>query len=350
MKLRLQIIYLITGLTMLSLLSSCGKKQEDAQNGIYYWRTTFDVTQAEQQFLLNNKVKRLYLHLFDVDIAQRNLWEAYQPQPIASIQFLDSENLDAVMEQIDECIPTIFITLDAIKEMQFDSEVYAQKLSQRILNMCSYHGFLDKVHEIQLDCDWTESTEYGYFYLLREMRKLLHEHDIELSATIRLHQLRTELPPVDKGVLMLYNTGSLKHVDTNNSILDYDDAMVYIKDMQYALPLDYAFPTFGWGVWFRENNFQAILHQQNYDDTTLYKPIDATHYSVVESHIVEGHRLLKGDVIRKEAADSQTIEQLKNQLPFAKNTSIILYHLDEHNLSNFSSHEITSLYSRSANH
>lgn len=190
----------------------------------------------------------------------------------------------------------------------------------------------------------------GIFYLLREMRKLLHEHDIELSATIRLHQLRTELPPVDKGVLMLYNTGSLKHVDTNNSILDYEDAMVYIKDMQYALPLDYAFPTFGWGVWFRENNFQAILHQQNYDDTTLYQLIDASHYRVVKSHIVEGHRLLKGDVIRKEVSDIKTIEQLKNQLPFAQNTSIILYHLDEHNLSNFSSHEITSLYSRPANH
>ena len=318
----------------------------NACNSIYYWRTTFNVSEAEQQFITKHNVKCLYLRLFDVDMSKRNLWETLSPQPIATIQFPDSANLSQVMQQVDECVPTIFITLHALKQIPFhEANDYAQKICTRILNMCSYHGFCDKVHEVQIDCDWTETTENTYFRLLDEMRDILHTQGIILSATIRLHQLRTAAPPVDRGVLMLYNTGSLKHPETKNSILSYADAMPYLKKMNYSLPLDYAFPNFGWGVWFRENSFQAILHQQDYSDENLYEQTDSTHYRVIKNHYNEGHWLICGDIIRKEVSEMAAIEQLKQHLPFSEATSIIMYHLDENNLKNLNDYEISTFYS-----
>ena len=321
----------------------------NACNSVYYWRTTFNVSDAEQQFITKHNVKRLYLRLFDVDMSKRNLWETLSPQPIATIQFPDSANLSLVMQQVDECVPTVFITLHALKQMPWhEANDYAQKICTRILNMCSYHGFRDKVHEVQIDCDWTETTENTYFHLLDEMRYILHAQGIILSATIRLHQLRTTVPPVDRGVLMLYNTGSLKHPETKNSILSYVDAMPYLKRINYSLPLDYAFPNFGWGVWFCNNAFQAILHQQDYSDENLYEQTDSTHYRVIKNHYNEGHWLICGDIIRKEISDMVAIEQIKQHLPFSEATSIIMYHLDENNLKNLDNHEISTFYSRPA--
>ena len=345
---------LILSLLILFVLPSCQKKNDQdpshtRANGIYYWRTTFNVSEAEQQFITKHNVKRLYLRLFDVDMSKRNLWETLSPQPIATIQFPDSANLALVMQQVDECVPTVFITLHALKQMPWhEANDYAQKICTRILNMCSYHGFRDKVHEVQIDCDWTETTENTYFHLLDEMRYIFNAQGIILSATIRLHQLRTTVPPVNRGVLMLYNTGSLKHPETKNSILSYADAMPYLKRINYSLPLDYAFPNFGWGVWFRNNDFQAILHQQDYSDENLYEQTDSTHYRVIKNHYNEGHWLICGDIIRKEVSEMVAIEQIKQYLPFSEETSIIMYHLDENNLKNLDNHEISTFYSRPA--
>lgn len=343
---------LILSLLIIFVLPSCQKKNDldpshTRANGIYYWRTTFDVSEAEQQFLAARNVKRLYLRLFDVDMSKRNLSEVLSPQPVATIQFRDSDNLAQVMQIVDECVPTIFITLPALKNMQWEASEYASKICTRILNMCSYHGFLNKVHEVQIDCDWTESTESQYFHLLDEIRHIMHGHGIQLSATIRLHQLRTAAPPVDKGVLMLYNTGSFKHPDTHNSILSYDDAMPYLKKaLHYNLHLDYAFPNFGWGIWFRNNTFHAILHQQDFTNDSLYEQISSTHFRVIKDHCVqEGYWLQRGDIIRKEVAEMAVIEQLKQQLPFDKQTSVIMYHLDENNLNNYTHDETTTFYS-----
>ena len=343
---------LILSLLILFVLPSCQKKNDldpshTRANGIYYWRTTFDVSEAEQQFLAARNAKRLYLRLFDVDMSKRNLSEVLSPQPVATIQFRDSDNLAQVMQIVDECVPTIFITLPALKTMHREASEYASKICTRILNMCSYHGFLNKVHEVQIDCDWTESTESQYFHLLDEMRNIMHGQGIQLSATIRLHQLRTAAPPVDKGVLMLYNTGSFKHPDTHNSILSYDDAMPYLKKaLHYNLHLDYAFPNFGWGIWFRNNTFHAILHQQDFTNDSLYEQISSTHFRVIKDHCVqEGYWLQRGDIIRKEVAEMAVIEQLKQQLPFDKQTSVIMYHLDENNLNNYTHDETTTFYS-----
>ena len=64
---------------------------------------------------------------------------------------------------------------------------------------------------------------------------------------------------------MLYNTGALKVPETYNSILHIDDVEPYIKREKYEIPLDYAFPVFGWGVKFENNKFVSIVSYENKD-------------------------------------------------------------------------------------
>ena len=328
----------------LSVWASPGERP--VGNSIYYWRTTFQVTDSEQAFLREHNIKRLYLRMFDVDVEQKE-GVTTQPSPIASIQFKDAKNLQQTMALVDECVPTVFITLRALKAMQSDSQLYAKKLTERVLNMCSYHELSDKIKEVQLDCDWTATTEQAYFSFLEQVRTLLHEQGIELSATIRLHQLRSAVPPVDRGVLMMYNTGSFKHPKTKNSILDYADVYPYLKNYKgYDLPLDYAFPVFEWGIWFTDNVFQSIVRGLDYNNTEQFYTEDGVYYLVQRWVNCENLWLSPNDVVRREKASVETIEKVKKLLPFTEQTSIILYHLDENNLTNYTNYETNILFTR----
>lgn len=321
-------------------------------NGIYFWRTTFDVSSEEQAFLQEHNINRLYLRLFDVDVAQQNLLADTEPTPIATLIFPDSAITSQITSLVQDIVPVAFITLPALKGMKYHEKEYAQKIVSRMLNMSSYHSFRDKVTEIQIDCDWTPSTEELYFSLLREIRELLSKDHISLSATIRLHQLRTTPPPIDKGTLMVYNTGSIREPKTYNSILSVDDAAQYLSHSavdKYMLQLDYALPSFSWGVLFRGSQYMGILHRDDYSNPHYYSMIDSTHYEVLHPHIVEERTLQKGDVIRLENSDYATVVKAKALLPLdGKNHSIILYHLDANKLNKYETEEIDNLYRCSA--
>ena len=69
---------------------------------------------------------------------------------------------------------------------------------------------IENVKEIQIDCDWTASTQEAYFEFLHYLKEKAKDKQIQLSATIRLHQLSMTPPPVDRGILMMYNTGDVK--------------------------------------------------------------------------------------------------------------------------------------------
>ena len=74
---------------------------------------------------------------------------------------------------------------------------------------------------------------------------------------------------------MLYNTGSIYNPETENSILNYKDVEAYLKsDITYELPLDFAYPTYSWGILTEERNFRVILHEVNFSDTLRYKKDD----------------------------------------------------------------------------
>lgn len=293
--------------------------KEDA-NGIYYWKTTFELNETEKQFLVEHQIDRLYLRLFDVvPDNEKNFGLEFDAIPNATIIFKQElpKNL--------EIVPVVYITIEALRKMDGKEEDYAKLISERVTHMADFHD-MGVIHEVQLDCDWTQLTQESYFLLCEKTAEQLRELGIRLSCTVRLWQLSLPTPPVDRGVLMLYNTGPLTSPNTTNSILDINDVKPYLKTMTYGIPLDYALPTYEWYVWFRDGQYHGLLHQFN--DSLELQPGDIIrHEQVTFDQIME--------------VKQTAMSQLQNQSP-----NIILYHLDSANLSNYTSHEIDQIFSR----
>ena len=213
-----------------------------------------------------------------------------------------------------------------------------------------YDNDLGRIQEIQLDCDWTSSTQKAFYEVCKEMKTLAEKDSVLVSATIRLHQLRLDPPPVDRGVLMVYNTGAIRQPGTKNSILEVADVESYMgrNVASYKLPLDFAYPAFGWGVLFRGGSYQGILHHTDFSDTKYYADNGDGTFRVKKDHFLEGHFLWASDVIRLEypSADVvKTVAALVSSKFEDYPHSTILYHLDSQNLAKFKANEITNIYS-----
>jgi hypothetical protein len=155
------------------------------------------------------------------------------------------------------------------------------------------------------------------------------------------------IPPADRGVLMLYNTGSFKNPNSSNSILAYKDAQPYIGKHEIKFPVDYAYPTYSWSLLFRENEFKCIVRNLDLKNETLYKKSDYNKFIVQKDTLIAGTQLQKGDMIRYETAEFKEIERVKSYLSKyhdMRNSRQIIYHLDSTNLSKFSDDEINNIY------
>lgn len=340
-------------LLYLSILAGCNYQQNarktspsennsithPACNSIYFWKTRYALNTEEKDFLQKFNIRRMYIRFFDVATNDNTLSYGMDAIPIATIQFKE------LPPKTVEVVPTIYITIEALRYMQGKEQTYAKKTIERVIAMIKANK-LENVSEVQFDCDWTTSTEECYFKFCHTARKLLQVHKLELSSTIRLHQLSQKIPPVDRGVLMLYNTGAIKKIETENSILSYDDVIPYLKNIKYDLPLDFAYPTFTWAVWFRDQKFKAILRDTDFSDTIHFQKQTDSSYRVIKDLVKESHQLIVGDVIRLEASSSKEIirvkKQVESKLPQTSYNSII-YHLDSLNLSKYSADEINSI-------
>ena len=309
-------------------------------NAVYHWKTTFNPSEKDLEFMKKHDVKRIFLRFFDVTYDCWGLGERPRIIPAGTTRFKQE------IPGGTEVVPTVFITVEAMKQMEEKIPEYVDTVLTRIKAMAKRNR-VGKVHEIQLDCDWTPSTEELYFSFCRNMKKLLAADSISLTSTIRLHQLKGKVPPVDRGTLMLYNTGMIRNAGTENSILSYNDVKAYLKVDGYPLPLDFAYPTFEWGIWFKDGKFECILHKSDFSDSTCYKPIGKNRYRVIKNHYVENHKLFEGDMIRCETSPCDEILKVKNLAEKKLKTggaSVILYHLDSDNLSKFTDDEINKIY------
>ena len=242
--------------TMLCSCGGCGSRADVEPGGgsIYHWKTVFAPNKAELDFMKRHDIGRLYIKMFDVVVEQNYVSGCTEVVPVATTRF------QGTVPKGVEVVPVAYITLEALRAMQGKEVEFAELIAERMLAMCSYNE-CGEIYEIQLDCDWTASTRTTYDILCQAVKDVLFERGIDLSITVRLHQLTETPPAADRGVLMLYNTGRLKSIDTKNSILDIKDAKPYIKSVDYPIPLDYAYPTFGWGVRFVDGEFVSIVSE-----------------------------------------------------------------------------------------
>ena len=210
------------------------------ENAVYYWRTDLRLDSTERAFLATYNIKKVYCRYFDVVINDT----ATGPMPNATIHFNDT------LPDGIELIPTVYITENCMHQPH---KGLAQKLVQRIKQMNETND-IKNIHEIQIDCDYTERSRQTYYEFLKEVRAAWLEPNNPdntsthiLSTTIRLHQLAMEAPPADYGVLMLYNTGDPRKWTERNPILDIRDVSPYLKRLDdYPLPLAAAYPVYSW--------------------------------------------------------------------------------------------------------
>lgn len=286
-----------------------GDAQDGVRQSVYFWSTTFALNDAQTEFLRREHVGRLYLRYFDVVPDANGM-----AMPNATVRFRSQRPMGV------EVVPTVYIVNECMAK---DVGALDSLLLARIVQMNETHD-IDSVREIQIDCDWTMRTRATFFSFLERLRTRAQKLGLTVSATIRLHQLTQPVPPVDRGVLMMYNTGDVTVLGNTNPILDMRDVEPYLRHLgRYDLPLATAYPVFSWRVVFRRGRFVGILHAD--DDLPV----------------------LPGDTLVEQAAPLATVlaarEAVGRVRPDA-NDEVILYDLSETNIERINSEHYEKVF------
>lgn len=348
------------------LFIGCSKKKPalTVERSYFYWRTS-SATESERQFLKQNDIRKLYVRVLDVD------WSDSQGAiPVANFQ---AEQLAYPLKRIDsfpvEVTPVVFITN---KTMTRISKRELDELATRIVRRCLpnfdqtdeeferkrvyEYGKPLQVKEILLDCDWTNKTAENYFELLRRIDSKLQSDSILLSATIRLHQYKyfekTGVPPVDRGMLMVYNTSNPQDFKMENSIFDPEIARQYFKtDKPYPVPLDMALPAWSWCLIFRDQKFYQIengLDEQDLKSLSFLQHKKANIYTVTQDTVYRNLFLRPGDEIRAETIGKKTLLAAAKLATKAINTSkysVALFELSGKEIKNYNDETLDQVYS-----
>lgn len=202
--------------------------------------------------------------------------------------------------------------------------------------------------EIQFDCDWTASTRDAFFLFLKKMKQRLPENT-QLSATIRLHQYKfpdkTGVPPVERGMLMFYNTGDIDNPDAGNSIFRPEDVRKYLTGApkDYPLPLDLALPVFSWALVFRDGELWKIIPEvpeSELNDAARFVKMQISTASlsfqtptfiIQKGTFLSGHYLRPGDLLKVEKVTPDLLceaARFAAQADLADNASVAFFHLD----------------------
>ncbi|MCU0391507.1 MAG: hypothetical protein MUE81_10345 [Thermoflexibacter sp.] len=321
----------------------CAPKKS-AERAFYYWKSSFEWQAIDSDFLRKLKVNKLYVKYFDVK------WEESMKQivPVARIDFKDSLPKLPI-------VPVVFITNESLQKLA-DSLVsdLAEKILSKIEGMNLKSDSL-KVTEIQIDCDWTDSTRERYFRLLTYLKKRLSEKNILLSATIRLHQVKYHqkrgVPPIEKGLLMCYNMDSPKKINTQNSIFNLALAKNYLQNLDdYPLKLDVALPLFYWGVVFRQGNFKKLINNLKMSDlvnNSSFEKIDENLFRAVADIYLKNTEIYTDDLVRVEESNLADVEKLASYLADNlqnKKPTVILFHYDKSIVESYQQEEILQVF------
>ena len=270
---------------------SPGYEFQGDENSVYYWRTELRLDSTERAFLDRHDVKKVYCRYFDVVMRDG------EPMPNATISFSDT------LPSGVELVPTVYITEDC---MHKPHPGLAGKLVSRVRQMNETND-LPPFRELQIDCDYTARSRQVYYDFLSEIvhSPLFTSHFSLLSTTIRLHQLQMKAPPVDYGVLMLYNTGDPRRFMERNPVLDLRDVQPYLRHLSdYPLPLAAAYPVYQW-----------VRHI----------------HGVRVEYTVEADEILRV---------KQAVEQERPEL----RRTILTYHLDKENINRYDNETYEKIY------
>jgi len=271
----------------------------------------------------------LYIRYFDIDLSP----QTQEPFPRTPIRFEDS-----VSEL--EIIPVVYIKNKVMLDKKLNVLDLAKKTNSFIGQINSKNKIT--IQEIQIDCDWTLESKDNYMRFIEAFKKVSNK---KLSATIRLHQIKyfkkTEIPKVDRGVLMYYNMGKIA-VDSLNSIYDSDIANRYLKSLKnYPLPFDIALPVYSWGIHIRDGKIIGLRNKidvNNLKNNSSFVLTKNKWFTVINSNFNQGIFYKKNDQIKIESISEIDLLEMANNLDenISQNPKeIIFYDLDEFNFKKY---------------
>ena len=308
------------------------------QRSFYYWKTVFQLSQKEHQTLTDLSIKKLYVKFFDID------WdgEKQSAQPVAKSIFSQAPPANIAIT------PVVFITQEPFQYLDKSRLDSLAINTASLLSSIAVTNHLTLTNEVQLDCDWTTTTRNKYFYLINKLKQQPFFQGKIVSATIRLHQARfaseSGIPPVDKGLLMCYNMGNLRLPQTKNSIIDDGELKKYISHIdRYGLPLDVALPVFDWWVLFDGNRYKGLV--RDFKAGEGFKGKERIQFD--RDTTINGFAFKAGQWLRHEASDEAVIGKCARIISDKlneKELTVILYHLDENNITKFNGHALQSFF------
>jgi hypothetical protein len=325
------LIYLkkaILFLTIILLLTAC-KEQKKPSIAFYYWKTTFKLSEIDKMTLKDNKVKKLYIRYFDIDL-NPNTQEAFPQSPI----HFNDKPLDFAI------VPVLYIKNKVLLSKSIDVQELAQKAHNFVQQINAKTGIT--CNEIQIDCDWSLASRDNYLKFITSFKKISGK---TLSATIRLHQIKyfkkTGIPNVDKGVLMYYNMGKIAP-DSHNSIYDKSVADRYLKSIKnYPLSLNIALPIYSWAIHIRENKVMGLKSKiviSNLKKDSNFVEITQNSYRVKNNTYKNGTFYKANDILKIELVSTTDLLEMAEDL--SENVAnipeeIIFYDLDEFNTKRY---------------
>jgi hypothetical protein len=337
----------VSVLSILAISSCKQHKPRTITRAFYYWKSVYRLSDYERNNLSDLNVHTLFIKFFDV------IWndKTKTAMPAAKIQFKDSSYKSF------NIIPVIFIANEVLVTANDSSmNSLADNICGLLKKMVDIYD-IHNMQEIQFDCDWTASTKNKYFQLLTILRSQLNKSGFateKISVTIRLYQCRyltkTGVPPADKGMLMCYNMGNLKNIETKNSILESKELKKYISSLSnYPLQLDVALPLFEWKVLFRNRTYTGLIKELPDSLLQLSTSIIANKnfYTFLKDTMIENYAFKTGDMLRSEQSNYDEIVQAEKLIsPKLKNESlhVILYHLDSLTLSKYTADEMENMF------
>ncbi len=209
-------------------------------------------------------------------------------------------------EPSTQIVPVIYLDNSVWKKMK------ALTMVQKVLSSLKAMPMLKAYNEIQVDCDWTDSSQDSYFEFLKELKK---QSSKKISVTIRLHQVKyyhkTGVPPVDYGVLMYYNMSDFKSLETKNYILDLDVAKRYHYNFEsYPLPLNLALPLYAQATIIRFGEVVGIMEGLREKELNAnFKKIAEHFFEVTKTHYLNNRLLYEGDQLRIDEVSLALLEE-----------------------------------------
>ncbi|WP_370995949.1 hypothetical protein [Mucilaginibacter sp. RCC_168] len=272
---------------------------------------------------------KLYMRIMDVDMDESGII----PVPVSPITF-QTKLPDTV-----EMIPVIFIVNNILKTTTHPQLDALATNIVRFVNGKVEQAGKASFNELQIDCDWTASTRENYFYLLEQLRQVKELKAKNISATLRLHQLKNQkgsgIPPVNRVMLMCYNMGNLRKYGEQNSILEISELKKYLGDnvTAYPMPVDIGLPLFSWAVAFRNKEYIGIAKRISAEDLN-----NKNQFIFIKNNIYRAktnlpdYGLKTNDELRWEnvsAGNLQATVGYLSPLLKADTVNVIYFHLDE---------------------